>query len=328
MSNKIYFEIYPAGLINQLMSLEIAIGIENETSMETIIYNIPKHLPTLSKYFTKQNNKTIIDLVDWKNKEKFKTFYVGDEIEIKNCEIVNNLQNFYFIKENRQYPNEDHFSGTRKRLLIDSSKNINLRNTLVWYSRFFYEKNNDLKDKMLSIRFKQEYYDLSNKIAKSLGRFNGVHLRLTDHIEKMFAISEKNVQDGIRLLTEDLPIVISTDDADHGFFNKINKDIIILDKYIINNFSNDLFENDFDNDISLAILCNLVLSLSEDFIGSAGSTFTGYVQRGRINNRKKISWKLFGEPEFIPEGPYSWNNFYRGDLERSWWREWEECILI
>ena len=104
-------------------------------------------------------------------------------------------------------------------------------------------------------------------------------------------------------------------------FKTIQTDLNFGDK----DFDND---NDFDNDISLAILCNLVLHHSEDFVGSAGSTFTGYIQRNRINNKKITSWKVFGEPEFIPEGPYSWNNFYRGDLERSWWREWEECILI
>jgi hypothetical protein len=327
MKGNIYFELYPAGLINQLISLELAVGLSYETKMNIIIYNIPKHLPTLSKYFIKQNNKNIMDLVDWTNKDNFKKIYIDEKNKINSKKTINNLQNFYFVKTKNNI-NENFFAGNREKIIINTNENINLKNTLVWYSRFFYEKNDCLKNILKSIKFKKEYYELSNNIVNSLGKFNGAHVRLTDHIERMFAISKNDIEDGFDKIKNSLPVAISTDDDSHVFLNNLKNNFFILDRYIINNFMKDLVDNDFDNDISLAILCNLILHHSEDFIGSAGSTFTGYIQRNRINNKKITSWKVFGEPDFIPEGPYSWNNFYRGDLERSWWREWEECILI
>jgi hypothetical protein len=327
MKGNIYFELYPAGLINQLISLELAVGLSYETKMNTVIYNIPKDLFTLSKYFTKQNNKNIMDLIDWKDKDNFKKIYIDEKSDINLIKTVDNLQKFYFIKNNNNI-NENFFAGDRERLFIDSNKDINLKQTLIWYSRFFYEKNDGLKNCLRSIKFKKEYYELSKNIINSLGKFNGAHVRLTDHIVRMFSISQNDIDEGFNKINNGLPVAISTDDDAHPFLNKINNNFFILDRYIMNNFMKDLIDNDFDNDISLAILCNIVLHHSEDFIGSAGSTFTGYIQRNRINNQKTASWKVFGEPDFISQGPYSWNNFYRGDIERSWWREWEECILI
>jgi hypothetical protein len=95
----------------------------------------------------------------------------------------------------------------------------------------------------------------------------------------------------------------------------------------LNNFYKEFREFKFKEEVSFGILNNLVMHYSQDFIGSPGSTYTGYIHRG-LNQKRDIQWRIFGEEEHPQDGPYSWNGYDNKDsLTKQWWREWKESRI-
>jgi hypothetical protein len=82
-----------------------------------------------------------------------------------------------------------------------------------------------------------------------------------------------------------------------------------------------------DNNI-LGLLSAMVMSMANDFIGSAKSTFTVWIHQERCVNGLS-SFKYFGneyheyDENFLP---YSWNSLNLG-YSPNWEREWKECYL-
>jgi hypothetical protein len=164
------------------------------------------------------------------------------------------------------------------------------------------------------------------EIAKSIGDFNGAHFRLTDH--KGFFDPDSNILDaGVSRLYGELPIVLCTDQPTSEIIQKSSYEYIMLDDYILKNFYKEFMTFKYREEVSFGILNNLVMHYSKDFIGSPGSTYTGYIHRA-LNQRGDIDWKLFGEDHYKRAGKYSWNSYNIKDpITKQWWREWEESRL-
>jgi hypothetical protein len=69
------------------------------------------------------------------------------------------------------------------------------------------------------------------------------------------------------------------------------------------------------------------MAKSKDFVGTFGSTFTGYIHRIRNQNDLPQNFKFIGmeKPEF--GSPYSWNDIYAGTV-KSIEFEWPESRLM
>jgi hypothetical protein len=81
-------------------------------------------------------------------------------------------------------------------------------------------------------------------------------------------------------------------------------------------------------EVSFGILNNLVMHYSKDFIGSPGSTYSGYIHRAINQNNDSYVWKIFNESDLIQGMPYSWNGYNSRDtMTKQWWREWKESRL-
>jgi hypothetical protein len=332
MSKKLYYRLYnPCGLFNQITSLELAVGLSQETNREMIIHNFVNSggTPIYSQNHTyndrlsivKENSfGTIYDFMDWKNKENFTL--IKEKVKLFPDEdiLVSNLMQTYFSSSQKFSQDEDFFSEGRTKLFLDESKNIHLKYTLGYYSRFFYNRSKELNDAISSVKFKQEYYDFARLIADSLGDFNGAHLRLTDHKDR-FPVSKEYYEMGIDSLAGDLPVVLCTDEANNFIIDKSK--VILLDEYILNNFYKEFSCFQFKDEIEFGLINNLVMHYAKDFIGTSGSTYTGYIYRN-INQKNNIESKLFGEAILDPNGPYSWNGYEKDNITKMWWREWKE----
>ena len=206
--NKLFFQLYnPTGLINQVMSLELAAGLSHELNVPVIIHygkytadkklyntdSIPIFSP--SRFYNKQREgftnpeqfPHLLDLMEFNSNlilidEKIDTFK-QEELVIDDL-----LNNFYYSNQQDISDDEKYFAEGRKRLPLD--KTLHLKLTLGWYSRFFYKRNESLDKAISSVKFKQEYVDLANKIYHSIGNFQGMHLRLSDHV-KMFETKQE-----------------------------------------------------------------------------------------------------------------------------------------
>ena len=344
MGNLFYQLYQPCGLFNQITSLEVAIGLSNRCKKQLVIHNISNppngdyggaRVPIYSANY-KYNERShlidsnvfpnISDLVDWENKDC--NIFINDTVESFTHEDlkIENLMLHYSVESKTYASEEESFSEGRERLFLDDYNNVHLKKTLGYYSRFFFNRDSSLDRSLASVKFKPEYYQLAEKIALSIGVFNGAHFRLTDH-KGMFDPDNNILDSGIDKINNSLPIVMCTDQPNSELIKNSSYNYLMLDDYILSNFYKEFREFKFKEEVSFGILNNLVMHYSQDFIGSPGSTYTGYIHRG-LNQKRDIQWRIFGEEEHNQDGPYSWNGYNNKDsFTKQWWREWKESKI-
>ena len=133
---KIFFELWNAGLINQLASLELAVGIAHETKQPTIVHffchDVSKKIfiSTPSTYCNNQrlnftdrsfkNNPHLLDLVDIDTD----LIIVNEKINSFKQEefVINNLMTgYYYSNKIEMTENELAFAEGRQRLPLDKT---------------------------------------------------------------------------------------------------------------------------------------------------------------------------------------------------------------
>jgi len=336
-----YYKLYnPAGLINQLMSIELAVGIQYITQNDICIYNIgngstgDEAIFSASKNFNKRkfiNNDnffTINKILEWSTKDRF-AFVKRNQLNIKESTIeIENLMLYYF-----DFLLQEDIDFAEGRQSIEFTDNMHIKNTLGWYSRFFNNRPKDLDNILRSVRFKSEYYELSKIIANSLGNFNGLHLRLTDHIPQRVSTTTEMFDGAIEKINNNKPLVLCSDDVNNDVIKQSRYNFIYLDQYILDNFGKEFSSFQYTDEVSFGILNNLVMHYSDKFIGTIGSTYSGYIQRS-MNQTRDIEWLWFdyiNNPiyEESGTGKYSWNSSKKlYTIDKQWFREWKESRLI
>jgi hypothetical protein len=333
----IFFELWNAGLFNQVLSLELAVGLAHETKRPLVVHffshNLEKniYISTPSTRCNDQrnnftdrsfsNNPHLLDLIDIDTD----LIVVNERINSFKQEelVINNLMTGYYYSNKTEITEDElAFADGRERLPLD--KAIHLKQTLGWYSRFFYDRSPELNKSISSVKFKQVYADLAKKISDSLGKFQGIHLRLSEHEVNPDFHKEELINDWlIKYESNGLPIVLSTDEPNHQVVNKNKHRFILLDEYIVNNFEKEFKSLPFQDEVVFGLICNLVLHDSVNFVGKSGTTYTSYIQRNR--NQKEIeTWDFFDNPPKAIAEPYSWNNYPLDNDLKMWWREWPE----
>jgi hypothetical protein len=337
----IYYKLWnPSGLINQLMSIELAVGIKEVTGSEITIYNVlngpNRSVPIYSASREHNNRESVIDnssgflisdILDWKDKQSYNIIENNQYLLSPKIRTIKNLMASYYDLKNK-----DDFDFAEGRERIAFSDDLNIENTLGWYSRFFNNRSKELDHSISSVKFLPEYYELSEKIAKSLGDFNGAHLRLTDHVSQRVNTTKDMFDLGISKIDDNKPIVMCTDEPDNKLLKIQGNRFIMLDDYILKNFSKDFVEFRYRDEVSFGLLNNLVMHHSKKFVGTIGSTYTGYIHRG-MNQKSDIEWNWFDfvdNPvyEYSGFGPYSWNGLDKmGTEQKQWFREWKESRI-
>lgn len=337
-NNFLFYKLHHAGLINRLMSFEIGLGLAKCTNKKLVIYNVrgntpdPLDAPSLNYGTDLGIRETIIDknipnffdfidypkdlvheLIDFKNVETF----IMDEIVLEN----NSLQSFYFKVKSGN--NEKEFAQNKTELLLEDDINYHMKlYTIDNYSRFFFNRTPELDNVFASIKFKDEYWDFAKKIANFLGEFNAIHIRLTDH-QHNFQVLENDLNKTIDKLS-DKPIIVLTDDVSNKMFK--NKNIIMFDDIIVNNFAKEFMSLSNNSEIAFALVGALTLVYAQKFVGTYISTFTGFIHRER-NKLIDETFEFVGFDSMSLGSPYSWNDEkYLGTS--SLVREWPESRLL
>ncbi|MGL5083837.1 MAG: hypothetical protein ACRC8A_20330 [Microcoleaceae cyanobacterium] len=228
-----------------------------------------------------------------------------------------------------------------------------------YYSRFFYLPTPSLYQVLEAIRPHLIYLDLAQRICQVLGKFNGIHVRLTDYRRSIPGVQAdysenilKNIQ--ANFSTQDLLVICTDESENKDYFQTITniyKHHIFLDEWIIHKFKSEFLSLPFTDEQTLGFICNLVMGYAQEFAGTLRSTYTGIIHRNWLRNRlsqlQRSQLQLqfqyvdsgfkFNQVNFqngiYPEtraGLFSWN---RVDLplypeEKSWFREWPESVIL
>jgi len=346
MSN-IYFKHHSAGLINQTMSAEIAFSLAFLQQAKLCVYNtkqtqedpivLPTNLmsiipPERRKLYIGSSQPTVFDLLNIPNNISYILDHNKniDEKYIKDIPNYKNLLSYYY-RCGEPGLDEKSFADGRSRLVFDLENDVHLYHyTFPLYSRFFYNRPKSLDNFLSEIHFKKPYQILAKKIAEHIGPFNGFHFRLTDHA-KNYDYSKITLDCVMRSFDcKDIPLIISSDDKEM-VKNLFKHKCIFIDEIIQKKFGDDFMNLPFHNEIVFGMISLLVMGYSKEFIGTPGSTFSGYIHRlrslGGLN--KKMNYIPSGSIKILDDlgKPYSWNNCDLTTNAKSWYREWPECKL-
>lgn len=344
--NKIFFELYnPTGMINQVMSLELAVGIAHQTGAQLVVHHAVNNGDSLFNYkkvpiytpsrfynkqrigFTEQDQfPHLLDIMDF----DANLIIIDEKIEHfpQETECITNMMGEYYYS-NTDFLTDDELAFADGRQKLDLRDSIHLKNTLGFYSRFFYNRNDSLNTTLAKVKFKTEYFEFAKMVSKSIGDFVGAHLRLSDHV-RMFNTTEDMFVYGLeKLAQENKQIILCTDEPSHLMVQKHKHKFLLLDEYITNNFRSEFKSLKFRDEVIFGLICNIVMQESVKFIGTSGSTYTAYIHRMRNMSKLGETWDFFDNPVPADGKPYSWNaNIFPKSGQKMWWREWPESSLL
>ncbi|WP_254173460.1 hypothetical protein [Planktothrix pseudagardhii] len=315
-SRYLLYKDYESGLNNNLMGLEIALGLAYLTQRKLVFYGSVGEekniLPVRGGYFLSvpESRKhiinidklpTILDLVDQLPIPILTYSEFLQETQGKNLSHYHSdvrLVNAVFVPNNITINPKVLSNFAENRIIVqDVEQDILQFSTcnLAYYSRFFYLPSPSLYSLMEAIQFKPIYRNLADKISQTLGQYNGIHIRLTDYRNCIPHREEDHPYLVLKTLKEIFPseemLLICTDESENmDFFNPILKSYqnsIFIDQFIIGNFLQEFKELPFTDEQTLGLICNLVMWNCQKFAGSFSSTYTGIIHRNLLRNQLK-----------------------------------------
>ena len=340
--------LWSTGMINQLMSLEVMVGLSALLKKEFRVYNLwdqydpigvssPVHyryMNRLPELIGKETVKRLPDILDWDNE--------GWILEDKNQpdEIEGHVTQCLFDKhyvncQPQFHDGEDEFRGNFEVLELDPSINYNFINVISFYCRCFFNRTKEVEDALKKIQWKQPYVDLANDIAKDLGTFSAIHLRDTDNFGTI-KIHPRHFENGINEIAQHgHPIILATDNPGSDMVTQLSGRFTLMEDIIREGWAQRFRELPYHDEVVLGLITNLVLAHSTEFIGTPGSTFTAYIHRQQ-QHRGKCDWRFLdgiissdqnplNNTPSHPPGRYSWVEY---PTQPTWWREWPECSWI
>ncbi len=316
----IFAKHHNAGLCNQVLALEIAVGLSHLLHDVTIygFGRIEKRKDNFYNSFVVNKDLQDIFITDLFDVPDINLNFIR-EMVIKEDD-GQRLYNFYASVDGKD--NLDFADG---RILLSRDEDYYFPDIfLATYCRIFANRTKEFDQIIAAVKPKQEYLDLAEAIASSLGKFNGVHLRRGDHTP-VVDVPGSAVDEARSRFKEALPILLATDDVDSV---KLYSDIIIAEQYILLNFLTEFEALPRHDENVLALLVNLVMHYAEEFIGTRTSTYTGYIHRNRLISRGDDSMLFLNNGDHKKESQsiYSWDGFSMTHLEKNY-REWKEAIL-
>jgi len=274
------------------------------------------------------SNPSLFDLVDFSYDNVVihpNDLYIKDRL---NVNMVNTQHHFMNCTEDET--NIDIFASGKKQFKINDELDNILTLTLIPYSRFFFNRTIEMDESISRLKFKQPYVELADKVSKSLGRYNGTHIRIMYDHHQYYKFTKENFDAGIEKFNDkSLPIICSVDNFDNPILSNSDYNLISLENVILENFAEDFKALPFHNEIVLALISMLVMVKSEDFVATPRSTFGNMIFQLR-NNIIDESYKYYpgsGSPFDVYDKdykPYSWSKNAQGI---TWERDWVESKL-
>jgi hypothetical protein len=322
------------------MSFECAVGIQALLDCEMIVTipreqkYIPSSLQTLPKSFmevlNQQHRPYLEDVLEWWRRPLF--HFVDEEIQGRRLPLprVINLAETCIDCLETQDENVMTFAHGRKRLFLGGPHTLIFDRTLCWYSYLFYNRTEMLNQTFARVRFKEPYYALAKKISDSVGPFYGAHVRLSDFTPQFYSLTKEEITRGLEILRQrhSLPLIIASDDPFHPHLSNLAGTCLSAEQVILSDFCSEFKSLPFNDATALAIVSNLLLGYSTDFIGTPGSTFTGHIHR-QLQLKNQCHWRFFCYPEgaTLDSPPPRWADGKIRACARNWWREWPACSL-
>jgi GDP-fucose protein O-fucosyltransferase len=227
--------------------------------------------------------------------------------------------------------------------------------TLTMYAYFIYlddAATRDLATVMARIRPLKPYRDLARSFAKTIGRYNAIHVRRGDFVTRHYTrrsgkVRCEEIARNLREVIEpDMPLALCTDADELSFFEPLFRMFphsFALEREFLGatEWKARFDEMPFNDDHAFSLVVQLIASLADTFVGTLFSSFTSEIQRARgfrgdprflycYNDWPDYPGIVFDRCEFVASrnGPFTWNRIrYPVDPRTcSWMRDWPEAF--
>ena len=204
-------------------------------------------------------------------------------------------------------------------------------------------------DAVSSISVRPEYATLADRIACDLGYYQVVHVRRSDiarGIPPYGEMSAEAIGESVAsFLPRDCTLVIATeDDPDGPLFDPFRQhfgELVFLNDLILGDHASGFGSLPVHEDNALGLVTQEVAIRADRFVGTFGSTFTGYIHRERCRRDHTEPFLFtcdysppgsrFENGQFIDQQPgrYSWNRsgIAFSTQALAWLREWPETAV-
>lgn len=374
------YKDYESGFGNEIIAVELAVGIAYLTQRKLVYYgSIGEekkliHVRGGNYGYVPENRRgiinndrfpTILELLDDLPVETVDYLQFDDDFKSHNLSIHSSnvrLVNAVFVPNNLELNAELVKDFADERIILKDVEEDVLQFTecnLGYYSRFFYLPDPSFYQVMNQVRLKPIYRNLGDKISQQLGKFNGIHVRLTDFRnflpQQYQGDYPQTVLDNIKNIfpPEELLVICTDESENKDFFRKITdvyQNHLFIDELVINDFKSDFLDLPFTDEMTLGVICNTAMCGVQRFAGTPGSTYSGRIHRhwyGR-QMRKELDIKgwdfkyvtsgsadpnvKFKDGSYIKNklGFFTWNRIYipLHTETKSWYREWPESIML
>jgi len=302
------YKVYESGFANDLMSIEMAVGLAHLTGRTLVFYGSADDddniFPVRGGHWqqVQESRKELIDqsrrptILDLLEPLPVPTLPLADlrrltreyGLQVSDSDI--RLPLTVFITASN-VPLEwcEAFAAGRRIIYNDPPEDIwhLYECNLAYYSRAIYPLKQEALDVLSGVQIRSEYRSLAALVAADLGPFNGLHMRLTDFRTFLPYAGDDYASAVLKTLQEvfdpRLPLVISTDESHNvEFFAGILAAFPhtrFVDDFIVNHHADAFRALPFNDESAFGVVCNLVMRHANQFIGTPGSTFTGLIHR-------------------------------------------------
>lgn len=333
---KMYWQVHNAGLINQVMSVELGCCISFLEKQQIYFFDysnksygnifVPPVKTMAIPEIRASGKPNVFQLLDIPSEVDYSLIDVAPETD---CVRHENIIQLYF-KHGDKSDHEYSFSEGRGRLRLSThSDNYFHTNCFSFYSRFIFNRPRELDIVLNKLRFKEQYVKFAEKVSSQLKNFSAIHFRLTDHTMNYHATRESRLNYYNQAKERYHKIIFSTDDV-QLIRSEFKDDCLFIDEIILHHFRDEFLSLEFHDEVVLGLISLLILSESDYFIGTPGSTFSSYIHRLRLQKNKAECFLFMDSSHnehFTQNGPFSWNGFDCHIAAKNWWREWPECRL-
>lgn len=214
---------------------------------------------------------------------------------------------------------------------------------------FFFLLGREEKRRLLrsvAVRYRPDIEALAKRIAQDVGKYNAVHVRLSDFVayeEDGYALKTERFRDYLEKVLPDrsLPVLVATDalyEKEAIVSTLDGFTTIFIDELIFDDYLDSYRSLDFCDYNVLTALNQILCGDGQTFVGTYRSTVTGIIHRlrqERIGDREFNFWPedriqklLSADFKLTPDrsGFFDWNRFSllsETHQQTAWMREWD-----
>ena len=331
MNGEVLFKLWPGGTVNRLTSLENAHAIHRVTGSNVLVHN-NDYLSSEHRNLGDRNGilgKRIPRLSDLVNTPDGITF---TETNLSGNSVFHPRQPtgkklFHTcLSIDGTTPSKEFMDWRQKVIYLEKGGSYEFVETLGWRGIIFWAQDMSVRASLFAeseVTIRLPYVELAKNISNELDDFVSIHVRRKD-MKEFNILGDQDVEDSIKDIPGHKTKVLFTDEPESTKWIVDKYGFVLFDDFLYAHKQE--FQNlPFSDETAFGLVSLLVACESSDFIGTPGSTYSGYIHREvRKKAGKNYLWKHFKDVKIDNDSRWEWQKYEITSGWKVFWRQWDE----